>query len=257
MSSVPRSRSTDKRFYGVVEGLVTDNADPDREGKVRVNYPWFDSQTISEWCRILQPYAGSGYGHFFVPEIGDEVVVGFAHGDMRLPIILGGVYNGKDKPPSHRDDATDEKMIRTKAGHQILLNDSKDNHQVKITTSGGHEVDLNDQKKSVTITTSGGQSITLDDQASSVTIKTSGGQSITLDPTGGVTISATTVTIDATSISLGQAAVAGLGSLIKGGAFVELFNTHVHPLDLETMSTLTPTPPIVPAKVLSLISKTA
>ena len=59
MSSVPRSRSTDKRFYGVVEGLVTDNADPDREGKVRVKFPWFDSQTISEWCRILQPYAGS------------------------------------------------------------------------------------------------------------------------------------------------------------------------------------------------------
>ena len=202
MSTDSRTRSTDKRFYGVVEGLVTDNADPDGEGKVRVNYPWFDCQTISEWCRVLQPYAGPGYGMFFVPEIGDEVVVGFAHGDMRLPIILGGVYNGKDKPPSHRDDATDEKMIRTKAGHQILLNDSKDNHQVKITTSGGHEVDLNDQASSITIKTSGGQSITLDDQASSVTIKTSGGQSITLDPTGGVTVSADTVTVSAETVTI-------------------------------------------------------
>ena len=239
MSTVSRMRSTDKRFYGVVEGLVTDNVDPDKEGKVRVKFPWFDDQMISEWCRVLQPYAGLGYGMFFVPEVDAEVVVAFGHGDMRLPIILGGVYNGKDKPPSHRDAKTDEKMIRTKGGHIILLNDSNNSHQVKITTNGG-------------------QSITLDDQARSVTITTIEGQSITLDPTGGVTISATTVTIDATSsISLGQAAVAGLGSLIKGGAFVELFNTHVHPLDLETMSTLTPTPPIVPATVLSLISKTA
>ena len=171
MSSVPRSRSTDKRFYGVVEGLVTDNADPDGEGKVRVNYPLVrlpDDLGVVPYPPALRRLTATGI--FFVPEIGDEVVVGFAHGDMRLPIILGGVYNGKDKPPSHRDDTTDEKMIRTKAGHQILLNDSNDNHQVKITTSGGHEVDLNDQKKSVTIKTSGGQSITLDDQASSVTI---------------------------------------------------------------------------------------
>ena len=131
MSTVSRTRSTDKRFYGVVEGLVTANADPDHEGKVRVKFPWFDDDTISEWCRILQPYAGPDYGFFFVPEVGDEVVIGFAHGDMRLPIVLGGVYNGKDKPPSHRDASKDEKMIKTKWGHQILLNDSKGGQQIQ------------------------------------------------------------------------------------------------------------------------------
>ena len=162
---------------------------------------------------------------FFVPEVGDEVVVGFVHGDMRLPIILGGVYNGQDKPASARTASTDEKLIRTKAGHEIKLNDSNNGHQIKITTSGGHAIDLNDQEKSVSVTTSGGQSITLDDQAGSITIKTSGGQSITLDPTGGVTISATTVTIDAASISLGTAAAS---SLVLGEAFLAIFNTHTH-----------------------------
>jgi uncharacterized protein involved in type VI secretion and phage assembly len=257
MSTIPRSRSTDKRFYGVVEGIVTENSDPDGEGKVRVKYPSFDEHMNSEWCRILQPYAGKGYGMFFVPEKGDEVVVAFAHGDMRLPIILGGVYNGLDKPPSHRDASTDEKMIRTKGGHQVLLNDSKDSHQIKITTNGGHEIDLNDKEQTVSVTSSGGQSITLDDQAGSITVKTSGGQSITLDPGGGVTISAMTVTIDATSISLGQEAIDGIGNLMLGGTFLELFNAHVHPLNLLTMSTLTPLPPILPTAVLSTISKTA
>jgi uncharacterized protein involved in type VI secretion and phage assembly len=254
MSTVSRTRSTDKRFYGVVEGLVTDNVDPDKEGKVKVKFPWFDDDTISEWCRVLQPYAGGGYGAFFVPEKGDEVVIGFAHGDMRLPIILGGVYNGQDKPPSHRDASTDEKMIRTKAGHQILLNDSKNHLQVEIKTNGGHTADLNDQDKVITIKTSSGNSVTLDDNAGSVTVQTSGGQSIKLDPAGGVTISATTVTLDATSISLGQAAFA---SLIQGEQFLAAFNAHIHPLNLLTMTTLTPTPPIPPAGVLSLVTKTA
>ncbi len=252
MSSIPRSRSTDKRFYGVVEGLVTDNVDPDGEGKVRVKYPSFDEHMTSEWCRILQPYAGNGYGMFFVPEKGDEVVVAFAHGDMRLPIILGGVYNGMDKPPSHRDASTDEKIIRTKGGHQILLNDSKDSLQIKITTNGGHEIDLDDKEQSVTVTSSGGQSITLDDQAGSIAVKTSGGQSITLDPSGGVTISAGTVTIDAQNINLGSPAIE---PLLLGQSFLEMFISHVHPLNLTTMSTLVPVPN--PTPVLSTTSKTA
>ena len=188
---------------------------------------------------------------FFVPEKGDEVVVAFAHGDMRLPIILGGVYNGQDKPPSHRDASTDEKMIRTKGKHEILLNDSKDSQQIKLTTNGGHVIDLNDKEQSVSIKTSGGQSITLDDKASSITVKTSGGQSITLDPTGGVTISAPTITVQAESINLGQLAHS---PLVLGDLFMAFFNLHTH--NPPTAPTpLVPTVPMTPA-LLSLVSKT-
>jgi phage baseplate assembly protein V len=252
MSTVPRSRSTDKRFYGVVEGLVTQNDDPDQEGKVRVTFPWFDNDMISEWCRILQPYAGAGYGMFFVPEVGDEVVIGFAHGDMRLPIILGGVYNGKDKPSTHRDASTDQKVIRTKGGHQILLDDSKDSQEVKITTNGGHTVELDDQGQSVKIASSGGHAVTLDDQGQSVKITTSGGQSITLESSGAVTISALSVTIDATSINLGQAAAS---SLVLGEMFMAIFNAHTHVCTAPLSPSGPPLPPMTPAQ-LSLIAKT-
>ena len=129
------STETDRRFYGVYEGLVTDLTDPEKEGRVKLKFPWFDDQMETEWCRVRQAYAGNGYGVFFVPEVGDEVLVAFIQGDMRFPVIMGGLYNGKDKPPTHRDASKDEKVIRTKAGHQITLDDSKGAEKITIVDS--------------------------------------------------------------------------------------------------------------------------
>jgi len=158
MISVPRSRSTDQRYYGVAEAIVSDVIDPSKEGRVKVKFPWFDQNMETEWCRVRQFYAGNDYGAFFVPEVGDEVLIAFIHGDMRLPIILGGLYNGKDKPPTYRAKDRDEKMICTKGGHQIILADT-DNAQ-KITI-----VDAN-----------GNNSIVIDTVADSITIKCSNGK---------------------------------------------------------------------------------
>ena len=69
-------RAFDRRFYGVVEGIVEEIVDPDKEGRVKVKFPWYDDDTVTEWCRVRQLYAGPGYGTFFVPEKGDEVLVG-------------------------------------------------------------------------------------------------------------------------------------------------------------------------------------
>ncbi len=158
MSAVPRSRSTDQRYYGVAEGLVTDVNDPQKLGRVKLKFPWFDPDMETEWCRVRQFYAGNDYGAFFIPEVGDEVLVAFIHGDMRLPIILGGLYNGQDKPPSHRASDKDEKMIRTKGGHQIILDD----------TSGSEKISIVDAK--------GDNSIVIDTVANSITIKSNKGK---------------------------------------------------------------------------------
>lgn len=136
--TVPRARSTDKRYYGVVEALVVEN-EGDDEGRVKIKFPWFDGgATVTEWCRVSQLYAGGGYGSVFVPEIGDEVLVAFVHGDMRFPIVLGGLYNGVDKPPTARTDGRDQKIIRTKAGHEVLLDDGA--KEIRITTAEGGNV---------------------------------------------------------------------------------------------------------------------
>ena len=184
-STLPRSRSTDRRYYGVVEALVTNVIDdPEHECRVTLRFPFFDGATAeSDWCRVVQPYAGNGYGAVFVPEVGDEVLVAFVHGDMRFPIVLGGLYNGVDKPPTDRTASLDQKMIRTKHGHQVLLDDSPGQEAIRITTAGGHELILDDAGGTVAVT--------------------GNGVKITLDDSGTVTVQGATVTVEASQINLG------------------------------------------------------
>lgn len=160
MNTMPRSRTTDQRYYGVAEALVTDVDDPQKLGRVKLKFPWFDPDMESEWCRVKQFYAGNDYGAFFIPEVGDEVLVAFIHGDMRLPIILGGLYNGKDKPPSFRAKNKDEKVIRTKGGHQIVLDDTNNSQKITIVDAKGDN------------------SIVLDTVANSITVKSNKGKLI-------------------------------------------------------------------------------
>jgi phage baseplate assembly protein V len=154
-SMTPRAQSTDKRFFGVVEALVVDVVDPEKEGRVKIQFPWFDEDMVTEYSRVRQLYAGNGYGTFFVPEVGDEVLVAFIHGDMRMPVILGGLYNGKDKPPSDRQKDKDQKLIRTKAGHELLFDDSTAERRIKLTTAGQHVFDLDDKDTRAFAKTSG------------------------------------------------------------------------------------------------------
>lgn len=158
-----RSQTTDKRFYGIYEALVTAvNDAEEKQGRVKVKFPWFDDQMETEWCRVRQFYAGNGYGAFFIPEVGDEVLVAFIQGDMRFPIILGGLYNGQDKPPTYRADDKDEKLIRTKGGHQITFDD----------TSGKEKITIVDAK--------GKNSIVIDTTANSITIQSKDGKLVLL-----------------------------------------------------------------------------
>lgn len=136
--AMPRSRSTDRRYYGLAEAIVVEN-DGDDEGRVKLRFDWFDGgATVTDWCRVSQLHAGGGYGSVFVPEVGDEVLIAFVHGDMRFPIVLGGLYNGVDKPPTARTGGRDQKIIRTKAGHEVLLDDGE--KQIRITTAEGGTV---------------------------------------------------------------------------------------------------------------------
>jgi phage baseplate assembly protein V len=158
--STASSSETDRRFYGVYEGLVTDLSDPEKEGRVKLKFPWFDDQMETEWCRVRQAYAGNGYGVFFVPEVGDEVLVAFIQGDMRFPVILGGLYNGQDKPPTYRDDSKDEKVIRTKAGHQITLDDSQGTEKITIVDSKEkNRIEIDTANNSIKIESTSGKLI--------------------------------------------------------------------------------------------------
>lgn len=149
----------DRRYFGVAEALVVDNLDPAGEGRVRVQFPWFDENTTSEWCRVGQFYAGpKSAGAFFVPEIDAEVLVAFVHGDMRQPIIISSLYNGIDKPATTREQNKDEKQIQTRSGHRITLVDTEGEEKIVVVDkSGSNSIEFNTVDKSITIKSTDGK----------------------------------------------------------------------------------------------------
>jgi phage baseplate assembly protein V len=158
MSEQSKVDGTASTFFGVYTAIVTEVNDPEREGRVRLKFDWFDSEMVTEWSRVSQIFAGNGYGSFFSPQVGDEVLVGFDQGDMRFPIVIGGLYNGEDKPPTHRADDKDEKVIRTKGGHQITLADSNGKERITIVDSKEkNRVEIDTAKDSIKIESSTGK----------------------------------------------------------------------------------------------------
>ena len=98
----PEKEANLQKIYGVVIGIVTNNQDPDKLGRVKVQFPWLSNEDESFWARIASPMAGDKRGIYFLPEVDDEVLVVFEHGDMRFPYVIGALWNGQDSPPRHQ-----------------------------------------------------------------------------------------------------------------------------------------------------------
>jgi uncharacterized protein involved in type VI secretion and phage assembly len=168
--STPPAHYADQHFFGVAEALVVDVMDPDRECRVRLRLPWLDSQQETEWCRSTAVFAGNGYGSTWTPEEGDEVLVAFVHGDLRYPVVLGGMFNGQDKPPSARDEQTNAKVFRTKLGHELVFDDSNGSHKVQLTTSDGHRLELDDSGRALSLISKSGHGVSIDDNTGTLKI---------------------------------------------------------------------------------------
>lgn len=127
------------RAPGLVTGIVTNVDDPDGLGRVRLRYPWLDGQFESDWARVVHVGAGNGRGLQVLPEVDDEVLVGFEHGDRRSAFVLGGLYNGVDAPPRDRpvasSGAVDVRVWRSRTGHEVVLDDTDGAGQVVVRTA--------------------------------------------------------------------------------------------------------------------------
>lgn len=200
-----RAQHLDRRLYGVCSGIIESNNDPEHEGRVKLRFPWLDNATVSDWCRVVQPYAGQDFGAVWIPENQMEVLVAFVHGDMTEPVVIGGLYNGRDKPPAYRDEGTgqDIKMFRTRAGHEIRLDDTHHQQAVQITTAGNHAIVLDDQHRQVSVSSAGGHQITLDDAGQQIEIAVPGGKGkVTIDALGNITLEGTAIRVTGQAITL-------------------------------------------------------
>ena len=115
------------RVYEPVIGVVTDNKDPSKLGRVKLKIPILSTQDSTYWCPIIMLGAGKNRGWFFIPEPDDEVLVMFQHGDLDHPIVVGALWNGKDKPPDKNPDGKNNKrLIKSRAGSKITFDDDKE-----------------------------------------------------------------------------------------------------------------------------------
>ncbi len=171
-------KQNDKRITGVVVGIVTNNQDPDGNGRVRLNFPWRGGEEgESYWARVASLMAGNERGIVFFPEVGDEVLVTFEQGDINHPYIIGALWNGTDRPPETNSDGNNNiRKIKSRSGHEIIFNDDDQAGQEKIEihTNSGHQIVLDDstgQEKIEIVDKTGNNKITIDSVQNSINME--------------------------------------------------------------------------------------
>ncbi|MFV0538268.1 MAG: type VI secretion system Vgr family protein [Dysgonomonas sp.] len=116
--------------------MVKDNKDPEHLGRVRVQFLWQQEQDDSQmtpWIRIAQPHGGGDKGFYFIPEVDEEVVVGFENGNAEKPYVIGTLYHGQAKPSdTWYNDEDNIKAIRTRSGHTMEFHDTMGNEYIRI-----------------------------------------------------------------------------------------------------------------------------
>lgn len=167
----------DARMPGLAIGVVTDVREPGGAGKgaVKLRFPWLSDDYVTDWVRTVQ-FGGVGGGGVISPEVNDEVLVGFEQGSLDHPYVLGGLYNGVDKPST--DDVplidptsgrVNRRSLVSRSGDRIeLLDPPRGTAGVRLATGNGRlEVLLNKRNTSIKIVAHGtgtSSSITIDDQ---------------------------------------------------------------------------------------------
>lgn len=185
------------RWYGVYPALVSDIRDPDGQGRVKVRLPWSpdtDGGAYEAWARLATTMAGARRGTWLVPDTDDEVVVAFEAGDPRRPYVVGAVWNGGDEPPQSMDGAgrNDLKVVRSRNGVTVTLDDSDGQERFVAETPGGCRVTLKDGPGGVEIVDSNGNAVRLETAGITVTAAAK----VTVNA-GTVEVSAATLTVNA------------------------------------------------------------
>lgn len=203
---------------GVVKKL---DADPDGQYKIQVSVPVLQAETDGVWARLASFYGSDGIGAFFIPEIGDEVILGYFNNDPSYPVILGSLYSSKHKPPYELTADNFTKAIVTKSKLKIIFDDDK--KIVTVITPANNQIVISDDAKSILLQ---------DQNQNKVELKPDGiyidsAKDIVMSAKGKVTITAvgnieSTSNADIKSQGLNINNNANVGFVAKGAASAEL-----------------------------------
>jgi phage protein D len=231
-------------------GIVSNNKDPKKWGRVRVKFPTLTEEHESDWARVVAIGAGANRGFDCLPEVNDEVLVGFEHGDIHRPFVIGGVWNGKDAPPTNVDESVVGGKVRLRTiktrtghilqfveedkgsskkgvyldtvyGHKLYCNDS--DKKIELKTSANHQIVLDDQNKKILVQTTSGHVCKLEDQTRKITMSSLGEVEITAPQKITLKVGGNTIELGPAGININAAALAtlkGASTTVQGNANV-------------------------------------
>lgn len=209
-----------------LEGLHTAvvkklDGDPLKEYRILVELPWMDGAKKKLWARFSTMYATNGSGNYFLPEPGDEVVVGFMNQDPSHPVVLGGLYGSKHMSPYEYDTKNKTKAIVTREKMMIEFNEEK--RIITISTPGKNKMEISDDGKSIKLTDQHKNEIVMNSSG----ISLSSIKDIVLKAKGNITIdaamkAAVTAKSDVNVEGLNVKVAAKIGASVKGNATAEL-----------------------------------
>lgn len=187
------SNPMDRRIYGVAPAQVIGNQDSRGQGRVQLSLPWLPG--YEPWARVVTPLAGDDCGLYFIPQVGDEVLVAFGQGDVRDAFVVGSLWNGRDDPPARGlTDPVAKRIVKTPQGHVITLDDMA--RSVEVETADGQKLTLDAQK------------IELDAGSGAAKITLEAAGNIKIEATGKLELSGMTAQLDgSTSAKLHAASV--------------------------------------------------
>jgi uncharacterized protein involved in type VI secretion and phage assembly len=127
---------------GVALAIVVDNKDDSGSGRVRVRLASQSGETL--WAPVVTPMSGAGRGVYFIPEVGDEVLVAFEQADARRPYVIGSLWTTRDRPPvTNADGQNDVRLIRTRKGHVLTFDDGA-RGRVELALNDGKHLSIDD-----------------------------------------------------------------------------------------------------------------
>ncbi len=165
--------------------------DPDSEERILIKVPAIDAEDEGIWARVARPDAGDGRGIFFMPEIDDEVVIGYLNDDPRNPIVLGVLHSSAKPAPLTASDDNHEKGIITRDELKVLFND--DLKSIELSTPNGNKILMSDDEGAINIEDENGNKLMMNSDG--ITIESA--KDILLKATGDVTVEGTNVGIAA------------------------------------------------------------
>ena len=170
---------------GIVKKL---DEDPDGEFRIQVEVPVMQAETAGVWARLASFYGSQGFGARFVPEVGDEVVLGYFNQDPASPVVLGSLYSAARKPPfvEGGQNCFDAKNLKKGllTSKELAMEFDEDELSIRLATPGENSIVLSDDKKSILLTDSKGNTVEMSESGIALTSKSD----IVIDAKGSVTI---------------------------------------------------------------------